>query len=90
MTKTEKLISGFVGKLFAAAGIALSTGIAWVLYELLVHGDVDNLADAWVRSAGRTLGHLFAMDPVIASIAIPLATFAAIAMTALFFARARA
>ena len=87
--RTQRLLSGVVAKLFAAVAVALATGIAWVLYELLVYGDVDNLADAWVRSVGRTLGDIFAMEAETAAFVLPLAAFVALALVVLYMVRKR-
>ncbi len=88
-TGAQNFLSGLLAKVFVAIGVSISTCIAWVLYALLVHGNVDNLADAWVRSVGHTLGGMFSLDPTVAAIFLPLATFAAIALGALLFARTR-
>jgi cytochrome P450 len=80
----QSAVSRIAVTLLAAAGITLSTALAWVLYELLARGSVDSLADAWVRGAGRYLGSLFSMDPTVAAFFLPLATFAAISLAAIW------
>ena len=79
-----------VNKALAAVAVVLSTAVAWGLFELIHRGSVDNLADAWVRSAGRILGAMFSMDPTIAAFAFPMAPFAAISLGAFALCRSNA
>ena len=79
-----------VNKALAAVAVVLSTAIAWGLFELFSRGSVDNMADAWVRSAGRFLGAMFSMDPTLAAFAFPLATFAAISLGAFALCKSNA
>ena len=79
-----------VNKALAAVAVVLSTAVAWGLFELIHRGSVDNLANAWVRSAGRILGAMFSMDPTIAAFAFPMATFAAISLGAFALCRSNA
>jgi hypothetical protein len=91
MTNTLKSAANtVVNKALAAVAVVLSTAIAWGLFELFHRGTVDNLAEAWVRSAGRVLGAMFSMDPTIAAFAFPLATFAAISLGAVALCRSNA
>ena len=87
-TKLQGLVSRITAKLLAAAAIALSTATAWVLYELLVRGGVDNAADSWVRGAGRLLGEALSLDPIVAAFAGLLVVFTVISLVAFTIIRA--
>lgn len=64
--------------LFVSTAIAFSICVAWLFNERILGTRRDNSTLDWANSVGGSLGDILAVDPIIAALVVPLATFPAL------------
>jgi hypothetical protein len=64
-------------------GIAISTGIAWFLNELMLGSGIGHMANSAERMVFSMINSIVTMDPMIAAFVFPLVSVGAVAGAAI-------
>lgn len=84
-----KALSRGVRHLIVVATILVSTGIAWLLYELGHGTRFDSLAIVMWRGLRRVAQAIVNMEPIVAAIVFPLVVFPILIIGFFFYNRGR-